>query len=273
MAIVADKLARAIHTHHHRKIIGGECQQTFSIYFFERGVERLALHEWRVCLVLARRGAHETVARGVVDGLYGQFGVQFAQSAVAVHAVIVIHAVSDVAGLLHFGKEHAGANGVDASGGQEEHVAGLYLAACQHCGERVGLGHVGKLFSGETSVQAADDARVGQGIDDIPHLGLAQGSVEPHGQLVVGVNLHRQVVARIDELEQERERGAILLEDACPHQARAMTLNELAHGETIVVAACHRGLVTRQARYFPGLAHLLHSDIYRLELCQPVAAP
>ncbi len=51
--------------------------------------------------------------------------MELTRLAVEAPAVVVVDAVGDVGGLLYLCDEVSGADGVDASGGEEENIAGV----------------------------------------------------------------------------------------------------------------------------------------------------
>ena len=63
----------------------------------------------------------------VVDGVLGLLDVEFARLAMGILASEVIYAVGDVAGLLDFGEEASGSDGMQTSGREEEQVALMCL--------------------------------------------------------------------------------------------------------------------------------------------------
>ena len=74
--------------------------------------------------VLHRRVMSAVVGKdAVVDAFGSLVGVQLAQVALLVAAVEIVDAIGDVARLLDFGHETTFADGVDASGGDEKHIA------------------------------------------------------------------------------------------------------------------------------------------------------
>ena len=126
----------------------------------------------------------------IVDGIFRQFGVQFAKIAVLVSAVEVVDAVSDVGSLLDFGQKTTRSDAVDTSCRQEEHVARLYVVFVQCVTDGVFFNHLGIFFGGNFFLQSGIKMRFSARIvDDVPHLRLSHGLVALHGQLVVGVYL------------------------------------------------------------------------------------
>ena len=67
----------------------------------------------------------------IVDGIGCQFRMQLTRLSVKSRAVVVVEAVGDVAALLHLSQIYAAADGMHASGRDEEDVSGVYLMACQ----------------------------------------------------------------------------------------------------------------------------------------------
>jgi hypothetical protein len=85
------------------------------------------------------------------------------------------------------------------------------------------------------------DLRTYVALDDVPHLRLALTAVTLHGQLVVGVYLYREVLARVDIIDET-------------------TL----HSHTFV---------TRHAADFPTLTDIRLGSIDALERCNAITTP
>ncbi len=110
---------------------------------------------------------------GVVDGVFGLVGVEFAGIAVFVASVVVVDAVGDVACLLYLGQEVACTDGVDASGGEEVGLSGSGVVGGDDVHDGV-VGHTTFVFVGSYGcVEAGIDSGVGVGVDDVPHFGFA----------------------------------------------------------------------------------------------------
>ena len=80
---------------------------------------------------------------------------------------------------------------MDASGRQEEYVTGVDVEAVEHLRDAV-FGHeFDVLQRGDGPVEPAQERGPRVGLDDVPHLGLALGTVVPRGcEAVVRMDLH-----------------------------------------------------------------------------------
>ena len=138
----------------------------------------------------------------IVDGILRELCVELARLAVQAQAAVVVDAVGDVGSLLDLGDEAAAADGVDASGREEEHVAGMHVVAGQHLGDGAVRDALLVFLRGDFLGHAGEQVRARLRIDHIPHFGLPLGAVVPHGgQLVVRMDLHGQVGEGVDELD------------------------------------------------------------------------
>ena len=144
-----------------------------------------------------------------VEGLGGEFGVQFAGFAVHAGAVVVEDAVGDVAGLLDFGEEDATTDGMDTTGREVEHIACLDLMVGQHLGDGTVFYAFLVFIGGYGLLEAGIEVGAGVGLDDVPHLGLAHLAMDSLGHLVVGMDLDAEVATGIDELDQQGQLAVV----------------------------------------------------------------
>ena len=101
---------------------------------------------------------------------------------------------------------------MDTTGRDEEDVAGLHLVARQDIDNRTILYTTLILFTTHFFLETAEQSSARLSTQDVPHFGLAEGVVATACQIIVGVNLNREVVGGIDELYEQREFCAIALE-------------------------------------------------------------
>ena len=90
---------------------------------------------------------------GIVDALSSLLGVELAVVAVFVLALIVVDAVGHIRSLLDLCHETARADCVDTAGGDEEHVALLYLVARQCIDDGVVRNHLFIFLGGNLLLQ------------------------------------------------------------------------------------------------------------------------
>ena len=144
-----------------------------------------------------------------VEGLGGEFGVQFAGLAIHAGAVVVVDAVGDVAGLLDLGEEDATADGMDTAGREVEHITGLDLMVGEDLGDGAVFYAFLVLIGGYGLLEAGIEVGTGVGLDDVPHLRLAHLAMDALGHLVVGMDLDAEVATGIDELDQQGQLAVV----------------------------------------------------------------
>ena len=100
---------------------------------------------------------------------------------------------------------------MDSSGGEEEHVTLSYFIASEDVYDGVVI-HLFLIFLGSDLVsQAAEELGSLVGPDHIPHLGFAfQAGFDPGGQLVGRMDLDREVLLGVNELDKEWELRSVL---------------------------------------------------------------
>ena len=111
------------------------------------------------------------------------------------------------------------------------------------------------------------------GRHDIPHLGLAFRAVALPGQLVVGMHLDREVLARVDELDEQREFVAEAFAVLLAQQAGAVAGDELGERQAGVGALGHHRDVALHARELPAFADAGEVGGDLLVGCDLLAAP
>ena len=167
---------------------------------FERpalNLEILFVNQHGVAVHAARRNF--SGARRESHGLEGFLEMQLARAAV------VVHAVGEVAGLLGFQNDDAGAHGVDRSGIDKNHVACVDGDHFQQVFESGGVDSGANLFGRDAGLDAERDARPGVGMERVPAFGFAARlAVFPrHG--VVGMHLHGELVFGEKQLDEQRK--------------------------------------------------------------------
>ena len=199
----------------------------------------------------------------VVNGVLGQFRVNLAGFAVQAQAAVVVDAVGDVGRLLDLCDEAAAADGVDASGGQEEHVSGMHVIAGQHIGDGA-VGHFGGvLFRGNLLGEAGQQVGSLIGRYHIPHLGLSLGAVVAlGGQFVVGMHLDGEVREGVDELDQEGEFVPGVGIHVLSHQLSLVFFYQFGYGLALEGTFGHYALVAGHAGEFPAFANVLLVGFY-----------
>ena len=220
----------------------------------------------------------------IVDSILGLLGVQFTRLAMRILASEVIDAIGDVAGLLNLCQEATGTDGMQTTGREEEQVALMCLVGGNDVGHRVlslfGLGsyHLFVVVGRNALLEAGVNPGAYVALDDIPHLGLTRTTVALHGQLIVGMNLYAEVLARVDELDEQRELIAEALIDFITYKQPLVLVDELGEGQSYIHIINQstldgNALVARYARDFPTLANIWLSGIDAFEWSYLVTAP
>lgn len=101
----------------------------------ERRREVRALHELHRSVRAPRIMRPVVVTDRVVNGFFGQLGMELTRLAVKTWTVVVEDAIGDVAALLYFCHHCSAADGMDTTGWDEEHVAFLHIVALKHVGD------------------------------------------------------------------------------------------------------------------------------------------
>ena len=139
----------------------------------------------------------------VVEGLGGQFGVQFAGFAVHAGAVVVVDAIGDVAGLLDLGEEDATTDGMNTTGREVEDITGLDLMVGKDLGDSTVFYAFLVLIGGYGLLEAGIEVGSRVCLDDVPHLRLAHLAMDALGHLVIGMHLDAEVTLGIDEFDEQ----------------------------------------------------------------------
>ena len=139
----------------------------------------------------------------VVEGLGGQFGVQFAGFAVHARAVVVVDAIGDITALLDLGEEDATTDGMDTTGREVEDIAGLDLVVGEHLGDGTVFYALLVFIGGYGLLEAGIEVGTRVGLDDVPHLAFAHLAMDALGHLVVRMDLDAEVTLGIDELDEQ----------------------------------------------------------------------
>ena len=248
-ALDADRHDERIEVGEIERLGNGQVQQRCGEIGARDQLHAAVLHGFVVCPVV---GQH-----GVVDGVLGQFGVQFAGVAVGVAAVEVVDAVGEVRGLLDLGDERPGADRVHAARGQEKDVARVYFVVGEDVGDGV-VGHAGGVFGGRHLLrESRTEVRSFVGGHDVPHFGLALGLVALPSQFVVRMNLDREVLPGVDEFDEQRELLAETFEVLRAQQLRPVAGDQFGQRGPGFEALGDDGFVAFHARELPALADLL----------------
>ena len=109
--------------------------------------------------------------------------------------------------------------------------------------------------------------------NDVPHLGLAVHPVTLPRQTVVGVYLNREILAGVDEFDQQRKFVAETFVIALSHQFGAVAVDQLRQGNTLAGPLGDDRFVSGDARQLPALADRPHGGLDALVGGDLLAAP
>ena len=131
--------------------------------------------------------------------------MELTQVAIAVTTHVIVNTIGNIAGLLDLCNHHTGANTMNSTCGNVEAVTlnNVYLVqVVLNATVCYLLGIVGYISSfGKSGNQLATAV----GIYYVPHLVLSHLVVTLLAQLVIGMNLNREVLTRIYELDEQGE--------------------------------------------------------------------
>ena len=213
------------------------------------------------------------VRHGVVDRLLGQLGMEFARLAVGPRPVVVVDAVGQVRRLLDLGDESAGADAVDTPRRQEKDVARSDGMVAQQVADRMVGYRRGIGFGIHAAVETDTQTGAARLRNDVPHLGLAVHPVTLPRQTVVGVYLNREILAGVDEFDQQRKFVAETFVIALSHQFGAVAVDQLRQGNTLAGPLGDDRFVSGDARQLPALADRPHRGLNALVGGDLLAAP
>ena len=203
----------------------------------------------------------------IVNSFFGLFDMEFTGFAGCIDTPEVIDAVGDIRGLLDLDEEVTGTNGMESSGRQEVKVTLVRLMGSDDVlhgrmsiDSRSGS-ELFVLFGCYRAVETGVDFGADIGFEDIPHLGFSHTAMAFERQFVIGMHLDGEVLAGVDELDQEWELVSELLIDAVADEESFVFVDELGEVETKVYitddAAFHgHGLMPGNRTDLPGLTDI-----------------
>ena len=186
-----------------------------------------------------------------VHALDALLDVQRAGGAVGLLAVVVVDAVGHVAGLLGLEDHRAALDGVDGAGVDLEEVALVDGHLVEQIGPAALVDHLLEL-GGVLGLLADDDGAALLAAEDVPAFLLAQRAVLVLlGVLVVGVDLDREVILGVEDLDEQGEllglaatavgNGAEYLAVALPDLRKVLAVERAADDLAIAVGVRRDG--------------------------------
>jgi len=191
----------------------------------------------------------------VVEGLGGQFGVEFAGLAVHAGAVVIEDAIGDVAGLLDLGEEDAATDGMDTTSREVEHIAGLDLMVGKDLGDGTVFYAFLVFIGGYGLLEAGIEVGAGVGLDDVPHLRLAHLAMYPLCHLVVRVDLDAEVTLGIDELDEQGQLAMVFLVDLLAKDGLGSFVDDRDEVPTLPLTIADDAGAGGHGTHFPTLAY------------------
>ena len=241
-------------------------------------IEIGAMHQWSI-----EEGAVVSAAilgiNVIIDGILGLFDVKFAGVAIGISASVIIDTIGDVAGLLYLGHEIAGTDGMKASCGQIIDVTLMCLVGGYDIHDwRISIdslsgNHLLIPLGSDLLTQACIDFGSRLSIDNIPHLTLSVTAMTLHGKFIVGMNLHREVLVRIDEFDEQWEMVAKLGVDLFAYEQFLVFVDEFDQRETLIAAQGNDALTTGDVTNLPRFTDIRFIDFDILECCYLFATP
>mgnify|MGYP001200354854 CR=1 FL=1 len=187
----------------------------------------------------------------MVDGLESPLEIEWAWLSVGSDTSPVVEPVGQVAGLLDLGQHDPFADGVDGAGGHDDALAGSGLEAGHARIDVAGVEGGCQLLGSGSRAEPDPQSAARPAGEDVPGFGLAPLSlVVSRGDFIVGVNLQREPVGGVEELDQQRERIA---RSMSAQQLAATFGDQLLQCPTVKGATVDNTLVVFQVDDFPAL--------------------
>ena len=181
------------------------------------------------------------------------------------------HELAEVGGLLDLEDQRTRPEGVDDPTRHVDGVAGPDRVPRHHRVVIFGLERLEELVAAQALPDAGDDRGVRGGPEDVPGLGLAVGgAVHATRGLVVGVEVDREHVRGVEELEEEREvRAAPALADEFVREL----VGEVVQDSPLVGAVRDRSGRVLVVAHLPGLGDYALRDVAFAEVLGDQALP
>ena len=188
-----------------------------------------------------------------IDSFEGKLSMQFAQVAITISTQIVIDAIGDIAGLLNLSNHHACSDSMNTTCRDIEAVSWidtnlvkvvLDASVCHF------LGIISNLCS---LAESCNELTATISIHDVPHLVFTHLTMTALAELIIWMHLDAQVLASIDELDEQREIIAEALVILLSHEVGSIFLEDLRKCHTSTTATQNNRLRTFHSRDDPSL--------------------
>ena len=133
------------------------------------------------------------------------FDLQLPRLPVAAQPSVVVHAVRRVGVLLDFRQRDAGAHRMQRARLDQEDVAGTGRNAVADVEDGAVLNALAHLHFRQTAVHTVNHRRPRLRVHHVPQLRLPVLVLFPERALIVGMDLDRKILRRVDQLDQQRE--------------------------------------------------------------------
>ena len=206
-------------------------------------------------LTLRHHAFRDVFGRGLEIGKVGGdkrfLDVEFARLAVEAGAVPVEDAIGGVAVLLDFDNDIARADGMEASAGDEDAVAGFHRDSVERFLDAAGPQEVFEFFPGHAFFESGVDGGTGLGIGEIPHLRLgfpAQGGSDTRRRM----DLDGEPLAGVEDLDQDGKMRRRMVGVGRAEDVLAVRGPEFVQGQSPQQAVVHDALGVLPIHNLPG---------------------
>ena len=148
---------------------------------------------------------------------------------------------------------------MDTASGEVEDIAGVHFVLSQSIHDGAICHFAGILLGGELLLESRVDKRFWLGIDNIPHLRFAAFAMHAVSHVVVGVDLHAQVIFGVNELDEDGQLIIVLLSDGLAEHGFGHLAYHLIQGIASPGAVGDDGRRVGDARDLPTLADMVLS--------------
>ena len=179
--------------------------------------------------------------------------MQGTQLTIQSHAVIVVQTVRHITILLNLCHMGSLTQGMHLTGGDIGCIATLHSLPTEYIHDSVLAQEATNLLSRGVAIETQQDTGFRFRFVHIPHLGLARQPLTC-SCLIIGMNLHREVVVHMNKLTEQRKRIAILVIHPTTQQFVHVYLHHFRQGVTAEKTVTHNGCIVAVCRQHPTLA-------------------
>ena len=199
--------------------------------------------------------------------------MKFTVVTILVLTLEVVYPVCDIAGLLYLRHKASLSYSMYASSRDEKHITLLHVILRKSINNGVILHHCLILVGSNLLLESIVQFSVCIRIKSVPHLCLASCLSLAHCRLIIGMYLYGQILARINELYQQRELVTILLIDSFSYKLVLLLSHEAIESHTLELSFGNDRLITLYSRYLPTLTDIFQIVAKMFKRYYPVTAP